>query len=119
MRHQHRDSRGRQHVAGRAAEEIIFNDFSTGAADDLQKASEMARRIVAEFGMGRALGPMVVPVDRSFFLAQSQQHFETTSEATAHAIDSEIKRTLQQSYDGIRALLSEKNRRAARTRATT
>lgn len=95
-------------LAGRAAEEIIFDDFSTGAADDLQKASEMARRIIAEFGMGRALGPMVVSVDRSVFLDLSRQHFEATSEATAHAIDNEIKRLLQQSYDGIRALLSEK-----------
>lgn len=94
-------------LAGRAAEEIIFDDFSTGAADDLQKASEMARRLVAEFGMGRALGPMVVAIDRSLFLSQSQQHFAATSEATAHAIDSEIKRVLQQSYDGIRALLNE------------
>ncbi len=95
-------------LAGRAAEDIIFNDFSTGAADDLQKASEMARRLVAEFGMGSALGPMVVPVDRAAFLGQTQQRFETTSEATAQAIDAEIKRLLQQSYEMIRAALNEK-----------
>ena len=95
-------------LAGRAAEEIIFGDFSTGAADDLQKASEMARRIVAELGMGTALGPMVVSVDRSVFLDPSRQHFETTSEATARAIDSEIKRLLRQNYNDIRALLNEK-----------
>jgi cell division protease FtsH len=95
-------------LAGRAAEEIIFNDFSTGAADDLQKATEMARRIAAEFGMGSALGAMVVPIDRSLFLSQTQQHFAATSEATARAIDDEIKQLLQQSYEAIRALLREK-----------
>ncbi|HET8711491.1 MAG TPA: ATP-dependent zinc metalloprotease FtsH, partial [Spongiibacteraceae bacterium] len=95
-------------LAGRAAEEIVFNDFSTGAADDLQKASEMARRVVAEFGMGNALGAMVVPIERSAFLNQSQQRFENTSEATSQAIDSEIKQILQQIYAMIRAALTEK-----------
>lgn len=94
-------------LAGRAAEEIIFGDFSTGSADDLQKASEMARRFVAEFGMGSALAPMVIPIDRSPFMNPLQTQLSATSEATAHAIDSEIKCMLQEIYERIRMLLNE------------
>ena len=96
-------------LAGRAAENIIFGNFSTGAADDLQKASELARRLVAEFGMSGALGPMVLPVDHSLFLDPSRQYFKTTSESTARAIDEEIKRVLTCSEKRIHALLSDKN----------
>jgi cell division protease FtsH len=92
-------------LGGRAAEQIMFNDLSTGAADDLQKATEMARRLVVEFGMSECLGPMAVPVERSVFLAEVREKMGNVSDATAQKIDSEVQAILQKAYDSVSALL--------------
>lgn len=98
-------------LGGRAAEQIMFSDLSTGAADDLQKATEMARRLVVEFGMSECLGPMAVPIERSVFLSEVQERMGNVSDATAQKIDSEVQRILQNAYDLVSVLL--RNRKAA------
>jgi len=79
-------------LGGRAAEMLIFHDLSTGAQDDLQKASDLARRMVTLFGMSEQLGPYVVEQrPQSVFLPNGPTSPQTYSEATARAIDQEAR----------------------------
>jgi cell division protease FtsH len=79
-------------LGGRAAEMLIFHDLSTGAQDDLQKASDLARRMVTLFGMSEQLGPYVVEQrPQSVFLPNGPMSPQTYSEATARAIDQEAQ----------------------------
>ena len=93
-------------LGGRAAEEVVFRDTSTGAQDDLQRASEMARRMVSEFGMSEHLGPYAVEQGRQpMFLDTGQQTSKSCSEATAHRIDNEAREMVERMYDRARRLL--------------
>jgi cell division protease FtsH len=79
-------------LGGRAAELLIFHDLSTGAQDDLQKASDLARRMVTLFGMSEQLGPYAVEQrPQSVFLPNGPTSPQTYSEATARAIDHEAR----------------------------
>ena len=79
-------------LGGRAAELLIFHDLSTGAQDDLQKASDLARRMVTLFGMSEQLGPYAVEQrPQSVFLPNGPTSLQTYSEATAQAIDQEAR----------------------------
>lgn len=79
-------------LGGRAAEALIFQDISTGAQDDLHKASELARRMVTAFGMSEQLGPYTVEQGpQPMFLPDANQLAKTYSEAVAQAIDQEAQ----------------------------
>ena len=79
-------------LGGRAAEMLIFHDLSTGAQDDLQKASDLARRMVTTFGMSEQLGPYTVEQGpQPVFLPNGPSSPQTYSEATAQAIDQEAR----------------------------
>ncbi|MGQ0814445.1 MAG: ATP-dependent zinc metalloprotease FtsH [Gemmatimonadota bacterium] len=82
-------------LGGRAAEEIVFGEMSSGAANDLERATEMARQMVTQLGMSEALGPVTLGRRRTTFL-QPQDMVESReySEATAQTIDGEIRRML-------------------------
>lgn len=93
-------------LGGRAAEEVVFSDTSTGAQDDLQRASEMARRMVSEFGMSEHLGPYAVEHGRQpMFLDTGQQGPKSCSEATARRIDDEAREMVERMYERARRLL--------------
>lgn len=93
-------------LGGRAAEEVIFQDLSTGAQDDLQRASEMARRMVTEFGMSESLGPYAIEHGRqAVFLDAQSSGSKTYSEATAQSIDQEAKNIVERMYQRARELL--------------
>jgi cell division protease FtsH len=95
-------------LGGRAAEEVVFQDTSTGAQDDLQRASDMARRMVTAFGMSELLGPYAVEQEpASLFLPGSQPAVTAYSEATARRIDHEAQATIEQMYARARQLLEE------------
>jgi cell division protease FtsH len=95
-------------LGGRAAEEVIFQDLSTGAQDDLQRASEMARRMVTEFGMGDCLGPYAVEQARQpMFLDGQSSGLKTYSEATARNIDREAQTIVERMYQRAHQLLME------------
>jgi cell division protease FtsH len=95
-------------LGGRAAEEVIFHDLSTGAQDDLQRASEMARRMVTEFGMGECLGPYAVEQARQpMFLDGQSSSLKTYSEATARHIDQEAQSIVERMYQRAHELLME------------
>lgn len=93
-------------LGGRAAEEVVFHDTSTGAQDDLQRASEMARRMVAEFGMSEYLGPYAVEQGRQpLFLDTGHQTSKPYSEATAQRIDHEAQAMVVRMYERARQTL--------------
>lgn len=89
---------------GRASEEIVFGDLSTGAADDLQKATQMARRLVIEFGMSRLLGPVAYAQEASvgFRVAPSADQY---SQEIARLIDEEVLKISEELYERVRLLL--------------
>jgi cell division protease FtsH len=85
-------------MGGRAAEEIVFGDTSTGAGNDLERATDMARRMVAELGMSPKLGPVNFARRQSAFLQAENGHIDY-SEATAQLIDGELQLLLVEGYD--------------------
>jgi cell division protease FtsH len=87
-------------LGGRAAEEIVFGHFSTGAADDLQKVTAIARAIVTRYGMHGELGHVVYEKDRANFLGQVAPSFgdRPYSEATAREIDLAVRDIVQMAY---------------------
>jgi len=91
-------------LGGRAAEEIEFNEISSGAANDLERATDLARRMVMELGMSEALGPVTFARKRGPFLNVPEAAGESRdySDATAQAIDDEVRRIVSEGY--LRAL---------------
>src|SRR5690606_2939632 len=88
-------------LGGRAAEEITFGDFTTGAGNDLQRATQMATRMVCEFGMSDVLGPRTYGESNSQspFLNHRDQGDNTRySEETASVIDKEIKQIVDEAH---------------------
>jgi cell division protease FtsH len=80
-------------LGGRAAEELVFQQQTTGAGDDLEKATEMARKMVCEWGMSDKMGPLTFgKVEEHIFLGREMSRPKDYSEDTAILIDSEIKR---------------------------
>ena len=98
-------------MGGRAAEQVIFNEVSTGASDDLVRATDMARAMVLRYGMSDALGNVAYDRDRSPFL---QQGFPLPlsrdySEETANKIDSTVRTFVDQALERAMSIL-RKNR---------
>ena len=97
---------------GRAAEQVVFDEISTGAHDDLQRATEIARAMVLEYGMGDTLGPVTYPRRHPLFLPEhpaypTEGHREY-SEATAQALDLETKKLLEERLEHVLQLLRDK-----------
>lgn len=98
------------HVAlgGRIAEEIVFGDVTTGASNDLQRVTEIARRMVAQFGMTDAIGPLNFGENESQpFLGYTISRGRSYSEETAAAIDAEVRRIVEAAYKNTKTLLVE------------
>jgi cell division protease FtsH len=94
---------------GRVAEELIFgpDKVTTGAAQDIEQATEMVRRMVTQFGMSEAVGPVAVgDKEQQIFLGREIQQHRGVSEKTAELVDSEIKRILQDAFSRAREILS-------------
>src|SRR5690606_32411859 len=85
-------------LAGRAAEEIVFGEISTGAGNDLERATDIARRMVAELGMSSRIGPVNLMRRQGMFVQSENGHGEY-SEATAQVIDSEVQKLLVDGYN--------------------
>ena len=91
---------------GRVAEELVFGDFTTGASDDIRRASDLARRMVTQFGMSEALGAIDYGGERPnpFGLAGGQREVPV-SEETARQIDAEVRRLLDEAHHAARTTL--------------
>lgn len=86
-------------LGGRAAEEILFDEITTGAHDDLSRATAYARKMVAELGMSAKLGPISVQTDESeVFLGRDISRHKNYSEELAREIDSEVSSLIKESY---------------------
>ncbi|MBQ6775288.1 MAG: ATP-dependent zinc metalloprotease FtsH [Synergistaceae bacterium] len=94
-------------LGGRAAELLVFNEASTGASNDLERATETARRMVIEFGMSSALGPVRYAAPAMMYLSGATQIREDTGDATAETIDGEIKRLVTEAQDHALNILKE------------
>jgi cell division protease FtsH len=93
-------------LGGRAAEELVFGFATTGAQDDLKKATEIARRMVMEFGMSTKVGPINISDQGSRFLSPIFRRGDDVSEETEVAIDREVKSLLLEAQDKARRILS-------------
>ncbi|RMF82349.1 MAG: ATP-dependent zinc metalloprotease FtsH [Chloroflexi bacterium] len=86
-------------MGGRAAEEIIFNQYTTGASSDLQRATQLARSMVTQFGMSEKLGPRTFGGgNQQVFLGRELGETRNYSEEAAREIDNEVKRIVQTAY---------------------
>ncbi|MCO7127746.1 ATP-dependent zinc metalloprotease FtsH [Sporolactobacillus shoreicorticis] len=96
-------------LGGRVAEEIIFGEISTGASNDLQRVTGLARRMVTEFGMSDKLGPMQFGNNDSgqVFLGRDIQNEQNYSDAIAFEIDQEVQRIVKTEYERCKKLLLE------------
>jgi len=95
-------------LGGRAAEELIFNEYTTGAGNDIERATEIARRMVCEWGMSEKLGPVAFGHRQEHvFLGKEISQIKNYSEATALAIDNEIREIVLQCYQKAKRLLEE------------
>ncbi len=95
-------------MGGRAAEDIIFHTFTTGAGNDIEQATEMARKMVCEWGMSDKMGPLSFgKKDEQIFLGREMATHKNYSEATAVEIDTEIRRIVDESYARALKLLRE------------
>src|SRR5262245_20073649 len=95
-------------MGGRIAEDLTFKEISTGAANDIEQATEMARKMVCEWGMSKSLGPLTYgKKEEQVFLGKEFNRHQDYSEATALQIDAEIKRIVSEQYDRAQKTLTE------------
>jgi len=95
-------------LGGRAAEQLEFGDLSTGAHDDIDKATTLARKMVCEWGMSPEVGPLTFGGDEEhIFLGRELGMHRTFSEKTAQTIDSEIRRLVEQQQERAMTIVRE------------
>ena len=94
-------------LGGRVAEHLVLNDISTGASNDIQRASQIARKMVTEYGMSDKLGPVSFNNQGEVFLGRDYGHTQSYSEEIASIIDEEVKRIVQEGFNQAKQLLQE------------
>src|SRR5207244_8326534 len=93
---------------GRIAEEIFMNQMTTGASNDFERATELARNMVTRYGMSDLLGPMVYAENEGeVFLGRSITTHKNVSEETMRKVDSEIRKIIDQQYAVARRLIED------------
>ncbi len=96
-------------LGGRVAEELVFNEISTGAANDIEKATDIARRMVRQWGMSEKLGPINFgDSHKEVFLGKDYSHIREYSEETALQIDGEVSNIITGCMKNARAILDKK-----------
>ena len=95
-------------LAGRVAEEIIFDTITTGAGNDIERATGMARKMVCEWGMSDVVGPMTIGEQgEEVFIGRDWGHARNYSEDTARIVDAEIKKLVETARENCHKLLQE------------
>jgi len=98
-------------LGGRVAEELVFGEISTGAQNDLQRATDIARSMVTEYGMSDRLGLVTYERERRpMFLPESFAPSKAYSEEKAAEIDEEVARVMEEAHQRVRAILSERKK---------
>ncbi|MBA4421559.1 MAG: cell division protein FtsH [Syntrophus sp. (in: bacteria)] len=96
-------------LGGRAAEELVMNDFTTGAGNDIERATALARKMVCEWGMSEAMGPLSYgKKQEQIFLGREFATHKDYSEKTAQKIDKEVARIVMMSYESAKQILSDR-----------
>jgi cell division protease FtsH len=104
---------------GRIAEELFMHQMTTGASNDFQRATDLARRMVTQWGMSNTLGPMVYGEEEGeIFLGRQVTTHRNVSEATMQKVDAEVRRIIDEQYALARKILEE-NRDKVEVMATT
>lgn len=95
-------------LGGRVAEDIVFGEVSTGAHNDFQRATNIARKMVTEYGMSEKLGPLQFGQSQGqVFLGRDLNNEQNYSDAIAYDIDQEIQRIIKECYDRAKTILTE------------
>jgi cell division protease FtsH len=95
-------------LGGRIAESIIFDDITTGASSDIQKATEIARNMVVRYGMSEKLGMINYESDDDeVFIGRDLAHAKSYSDKTASEIDEEVRRIIDECYKEAEKILRE------------
>ncbi len=94
-------------MGGRIAEELIFEDYTTGASNDIEQATKLARKMVTQFGMSSKLGFINLGSTSEVFIGRDYQEKSVYSEATAKLIDEEVEKILKSNYDQAKQILTE------------
>ena len=97
-------------LGGRASEEIILGEVSTGASSDLQSCNNVARSMITKYGMSSRLPNMVFGSDEEVFLGKDYGHVQNYSERVAAEIDSEVQTIIEEAYTKVKQILSDKRR---------
>ena len=92
-------------LAGRVSEELNLDDISTGASNDLERATSITRAMVSKYGMSDSIGPVVYQSNDEVFIGNSIGHSKDYSEGIAQEIDKEVRRILTEAYDKTREVL--------------
>ncbi len=96
-------------LGGRAAEELVLKDFTTGAGNDIERATALARKMVCEWGMSEAMGPLSYgKKEEQIFLGREFATHKDYSEETAQKIDKEVARIVMTSYESAKQILSDR-----------
>ncbi len=95
-------------LGGRTAEEITFNQMTTGASNDIERATDIARKMICEWGMSEKLGPITFgKKEEQIFLGREFAQHKDYSESTAVAIDEEVKKIISDNHERAKKILSE------------
>lgn len=94
-------------LGGRAAEDLVLDDISNGASSDLKRATQIARDMVAKYGMSDEVGPVCYDSEEEVFLGRDYGHSKAYSETVATMIDKEVEKLIKEQYKKAKDLLSE------------
>ena len=94
-------------LGGRVAEQLEFDDISTGASNDLQRATKLAHDMIAKYGMNERIGAVAYDDDSEIFVGRDYERTRSYSEQTAAEIDAEVRKTVDQAYAHCTQILAE------------
>lgn len=96
-------------MGGRVAEELVYGNYTTGAGNDIERATDLARRMVCEWGMSKKMGPVAYgKKEEQIFLGREMSKSQDYSNETARAIDDEVKILVTTNYDRAKKILADK-----------
>ena len=95
-------------LGGRVAEKLIFNEYTTGASNDLERVTDLTRKMICEWGMNDEMGPVTFgKKDQEIFLGREIAQHRDYSEETAQKIDEEVKRVIMKAHKKAEDLLTK------------
>ena len=95
-------------LGGRVAEAVVLNEISTGAQNDIERATELVRKMICEYGMSETMGPIAFgKKQEQVFLGRDISRDRNYSEEVAHSIDKEVRKMMEEAYTSVESILRE------------